>query len=77
MQKSNAAGFTLIEVMIVGAILSILMLGFAGYMYQQARQSKMMSNKNSYEQLKTNVLNAAGQPESLQSSETLQFNDLN
>jgi prepilin-type N-terminal cleavage/methylation domain-containing protein len=73
--KSND-GFTLIEMMIVGAILSVLVLAFTGYMYQQAKQTKSMSEKQSYNQLKANVLNASAQPDTLTASEAITFDKL-
>lgn len=73
--KSND-GFTLVEMMIVGAILSVLVLAFTGYMYQQARQTKSMSEKQSYNQLKANVLNATTQPDTLTASEAITFDNL-
>ena len=73
---SNENGFTLVEMMIVGGILSVLMLAFSGYMFQQAKQNKVAESKQSYTQLKANVLNASSQADSLTSSETIQFNSL-
>jgi prepilin-type N-terminal cleavage/methylation domain-containing protein len=73
---SNQSGFTLIEMMIVGGILSVLMLAFSGYMFQQAKQNKVAEAKQSYTQLKANVLSASAQADSLSSSETMQFNSL-
>ncbi len=69
-------GFTLVEMMVVAGILSVLMLGFTGYMFQQAKQNKVAEAKQSYTQLKSNVLNASAQPETLSSSETMQFSEL-
>lgn len=69
-------GFTLIEMMIVGAILSVLMLAFTGYMFQQAKQNKTQESKQSYTQLKSNVLNASSQSDSLSSSEAVTFSNL-
>ncbi len=69
-------GFTLVEMMIVGAILSVLMLAFSGYMFQQAKQNKVAESKQNYSQLKANVLNASSQADSLSSSETMQFSNL-
>jgi prepilin-type N-terminal cleavage/methylation domain-containing protein len=73
---ANNDGFTLIEMMIVGGILAVLMLAFSGYMFQQAKQNKVAESKQSYTQLKANVLNASSQADSLSSSETLQFSNL-
>jgi prepilin-type N-terminal cleavage/methylation domain-containing protein len=70
---SSEAGFTLIELMIVGVILSVLMLAFTGYMYQQAKQTKNQETKQTYNQLKSGVLDASSQAESLSQSESLQF----
>ena len=69
-------GFTLVEMMVVGSILSVLMLAFTGYMYQQSKISKAAETKQSFNQLKANVLNASAQAETLSSSEILQFSNL-
>jgi|GEM_PF-2015124 len=73
---SSQEGFTLIEMMIVGVILAVLMLGFSSYMYQQAKQTKNQESKQTYTQLKTDVLDASSQAESISQSENLQFQDL-
>ncbi|MBC7397286.1 MAG: type II secretion system protein [Bdellovibrionales bacterium] len=73
--KSNH-GFTLVEMMVVAAILSVIMLAFTGYMFQQAKQGKVAESKQSFINLKANVLNASSQPESLSSSETMQFSQM-
>lgn len=70
---SSEEGFTLMELMIVGGILSVLMLAFTGYMYQQVKQGKNQEAKQTYTQLKTGVLEASSQSESLSQSENLQF----
>jgi len=66
----------MVEMMIVGAILSVLILAFTGYMFQQAKQTKAMGEKQSYNQLKTNVLNASAQPDTLTASEAITFQNL-
>ena len=77
LQKLNSNdGFTMIEMMIVGAILSVLMLAFSSYMFQQAKQNKAQEAKQSYTQLKANVLNASSQADSLSSSEAVTFSNL-
>jgi len=73
---SSQEGFTLIEMMIVGVILAVLMLAFSSYMYQQAKQTKNQESKQTYTQLKTDVLDASSQAESISQSENLQFQDL-
>jgi prepilin-type N-terminal cleavage/methylation domain-containing protein len=73
---SNQNGFTLVEMMIVGAVLAVLMLAFSAYMFQQAKQNKMAETKQTYTQLKANVLNASSQTDSLSASENMQFSDL-
>jgi hypothetical protein len=45
-------------------------------MYQQARQTKSMSEKQSFNQLKANVLNASAQPDTLTASEAITFDKL-
>jgi prepilin-type N-terminal cleavage/methylation domain-containing protein len=73
---SSEEGFTLIEMMIVGAIISVLMLAFTGYMYQQTKQTKNQEAKQTYTQLKSGVLDASSQAESLSQSENLEFEHL-
>ena len=69
-------GFTLMELMIAGIILAVLMLGFSSYMFQQSKQAKMQETKQSYTQLKANLLNVSSQSDSLTASESLKFSDL-
>jgi prepilin-type N-terminal cleavage/methylation domain-containing protein len=71
---SNQSGFTLVEVMVVSVIFSVLMLAFSSYMYQQVKLNKAAENKQSYGQLKSSVLEASSQSESLSASENMQFN---
>jgi len=64
-------GFTLVEMMVASGILSIVLLGFSGYMFYQ---SKMTGNQNSiqnYNYVESNVMKAAGQPDTLLRSEIL------
>ena len=70
---ASEQGFTLVETMIVTAILSVLMLAFTSYMYQQNKQSKNQEAKQTYTQLKSGVLDASSQAESLSQSENMQF----
>ena len=42
----SSDGFTLVEMMVVGAILSVLMLAFSAYMFQQAKQNKQQEAKH-------------------------------
>lgn len=73
---ASRAGFTMVEMMIVGAILSVLMLAFSSYMFQQAKQNKNQETKQSYTQLKSNVLNASSQIDSLSTSEAVTFDQV-
>lgn len=72
----NQKGFTLVEMMIVGAIMSVLMLAFSGYMYQQARQNQNQMTKQNFNQLKSSVMATTTQSDSLTTSETAEFDDL-
>ena len=65
------AGFTLIEMMVACGILSMLMLGFSGYMYYQTRMNKTQENRQNINYVQSSVLDAAGQQETLLRSEKL------
>lgn len=72
----SQAGFSLVEMMIVAAIIGILMLAFTGYIFQQMKQTKEQANNQSYTNLKAGVMDASTQAESLSRSEALQFRNL-
>ncbi len=74
--RLNEDGFTLVEVMIVSVIMGVLMLAFTSYMYNQSKQSKQQENRQNYSTLKTSVLDASNQTDSISRSEQLQFNSL-
>lgn len=75
-QRLNSKGFTLVEMMIVSAIIGVLMLAFTGYMFQQMKANKELSNAQNTTALKGGVIEAAGQAESLSRSEALEFQNL-
>jgi prepilin-type N-terminal cleavage/methylation domain-containing protein len=72
----NESGFTLVEMMIVAAIIGILMLAFTGYMFQQMKANKELSNAQNTTALKGGVIEAAAQPEAVSRSEALEFQAL-
>lgn len=71
----SQAGFTLVEMMITAAIIGILLVAFTGWLFQNMRQTKDLSNTQSYSQLTGGVKDAAGQAEALSKSESAQFTD--
>jgi type II secretory pathway pseudopilin PulG len=65
------SGFTLIEMMLVGGIMATLMLGFTGYMYYQSKTNVNQVSQQNYNFLQKNILQAAGQADTLSRSENL------
>ena len=73
MTKLNSqTGFTLVEMMVVAALISVLSIGFASYMYQQNRQMNSSKNRESINQLQLNILRSSGKEDVLQQTENLQ-----
>ncbi|MBS1960314.1 MAG: type II secretion system protein [Bdellovibrionales bacterium] len=72
----SEAGFSLVEMMVVAAIVGILMLAFTGYIFQQMKATKEQANNQSYTNLKAGVMDASTQAEALSRSEALQFKNL-
>ena len=73
MRKLNSpSGFTLVEMMVVAALISVLSIGFASYMYQQNRQLNSSKNRESINQLQLNILRSSGKEDVLQQTENLQ-----
>jgi prepilin-type N-terminal cleavage/methylation domain-containing protein len=70
------SGFTIVELLIATGILSVLMLGFSGYMYYQSKMGKMQESKQNYNYVESSILNAAGQEDALIQSEKLQVSDV-
>ncbi len=68
---NSVSGFTLIEMMIVAGILSVLMLGFSGYMFYQSRMNKLQESKQNFNYIESSVLNSASDEEALIRSEKL------
>jgi type II secretory pathway pseudopilin PulG len=74
LRKQN--GFTMIEALIIAALLGVMVTTFASYQYQRAKQAKARESKTELNQLQTNVKSSIGQSESLTHTEDLQFKDL-
>lgn len=65
----NEKGFTLVEAMVIGAVLAVLVMTAAGYQYQRKLQINTIMRKKEYGQIQTAILSSAGQPEALVASE--------
>ena len=72
---NREGGFTLVEVMVIGSLVAMLMLGFSIFMFQQSRKSRSQEIQQNVEQQKQRVVDAASQPETLIRSEQLSFED--
>jgi len=75
-KTGSEAGFSLIELMVAGAILGVLMVAFSGFMFQQLKQNKDQQNKQNVNQLTSSVLDTTSQSESISKSEDLQFDNI-
>lgn len=76
MKRSSShsqSGFTLIEVMVVTAILAVLMLAFGTYLFQQAKLSRAQDSKMNLNQLRDATLQQSGQADTLIRAEALQI----
>ncbi len=70
------SGFTLVELLIATGILSVLMLGFTGYLFYQSRMGKIQESRQNFGYVESSILNAAGQEDALSQSEKLQVSDV-
>jgi len=68
MKYGDDAGFTLIELMIAGAILSVLILAFSSYVTYQHIEQKKIQIRSNYMGLGNSVAAAATQPRAVQAS---------
>ena len=69
----NQNGFTMIEALIIAALLGVMVTTFASYQYQRAKQAKAREAKTEMNQLQTNVKNSIGQSESLTHTEDQEY----
>jgi type II secretory pathway pseudopilin PulG len=65
-------GFTLVGAMVLGVVLLLLIASFASYQYQSNKAAQNQGNRNSYNQMQTNVTNTMGQTETVMQMESLQ-----
>lgn len=72
----NSKGFTMIEVMIIAALLGVMITTFASYQYQRAKQNKANENRVEYGQLQNNLKGSINQSEGLTQTEDLEFANL-
>ena len=70
--QQSRSGFTLVELLIATGILSVLMLGFTGYMFYQARMTKLQESNQSFGHMQSSILNATSQEEAVSQSEKLE-----
>jgi len=68
MKYGSDGGFTLVELMIAGAILSILILAFSSYVAYQHIEQKKIQIRSNYMGLENSVKSAATQPRAVQAS---------
>ena len=72
MEKNpSPSGFTLVEIMLVLAIVSILSIGFASYLYQQSNSTSNNQKRQDIATLQSNVLDCASSSNCLLSTENL------
>ena len=62
-------GFTLIEAMILAAMLAIIVTAFSTYTFQRAKQIEAANKRKSYQQIQNQIKAAAGQAEAVVQSE--------
>lgn len=73
----NEKGFTLVEAMVIGAVLAVLVMTAAGYQYQRKLQINTIMRKKEYGQIQNAILSSAGQPEALVASEEAVYTGTN
>ncbi|MBS1959006.1 MAG: type II secretion system protein [Bdellovibrionales bacterium] len=62
-------GFTLIEAMILAAMMAVIVTAFSTYTFQRAKQIEMANKRKSYQQIQNQIKAAAGQAEAVVQSE--------
>ena len=67
----NNSGFTLVEMLVAAGVLSIIVLGFSGYMFYQSKTNNNQTAQQNMNYLQTTVLKASAQPDALIRSENL------
>ena len=70
-KNCSNAGFTLVEMMIAAGILSVIMLGFTGYIFYQGKMNSNQTSQQNVNYLESTVLKAAGDSDALMRSENL------
>ena len=68
MLQKNECGFTLIEMMVAGAMLSIMVLAFSSYMINVSKQQKQIEVKNNMMMLRMQMDAAATDPAAITNS---------
>ena len=68
--KSNE-GFTMVEMMVVGAILAVMVLSFTAYMYNVSKQTSQAKVRSDYNALKASVTTVTANVDTLNQSQYL------
>jgi prepilin-type N-terminal cleavage/methylation domain-containing protein len=68
--KSNS-GFTLIELMVMAAIIAVLSVGFGAFFYYQSRQHNHSEKNSSLQQLSSSVVSSVSKPDVLLQTESI------
>jgi type II secretory pathway pseudopilin PulG len=71
--QQNQGGFTLVEAMLLAAILAIFISTFAMYSAQRVRQMKTLNEKNQNRMVTTAIKTAASQAEAITATEEFTF----
>ena len=69
----GSEGFTLIEAMILAAMMAVIVTAFSTYTFQRAKQIEMANKRKNYQQIQNQIKAAAGQAEAVVQSEESMF----
>ena len=70
-KKESQSGFTLVEILVTVAIVSVVSVAFASYLYQQNKSINSTQSKQDLSTLQGNVLNCTSSTNCLQQSENM------
>ena len=69
----GSSGFTLIEAMIIAAMISVIIVTFSSFTFQRARQIQMFNDRKNAVTMQNSIKSAAAQSESITRTEELGF----